>query len=193
MRFSPVTWVEDMTDALPEFSRIVRLNEVGDGRRERHVAADEAERTALARRFALVSLDQLDATLHVTPDVLGYRVAGTLHAELAQSCVATGTPVPASLELPFALLFVREGTDAGSADEEIDLSDEDCDVMPLEDDRIDIGEAVAQSLALGLDPYPRAPDAEARLRQLGVLSEEETGPFAALAALRGKSGGSAPD
>ncbi len=180
-----------MADTLPEFSRIIRLNEVGDGRRERHVTADEAERAALARRFALVSLDRLDATLHVTPEVLGYRVSGTLQAELAQSCVATGAPVPASLELPFALLFVRE--DADSAEEEIDLSDEDCDVLPLEDDKIDIGEAVAQSLALGLDPYPRAPDAESRLKAMGVLSEDEAGPFAALAALKGKSGSGAAD
>lgn len=182
-----------MADTLPEFSRIIRLNEVGDGRRERHIAADEAERAALARRFALVSLDRLDATLHVTAEVLGYRVSGTLQAELAQSCVATGAPVPASLQLPFALLFVREGADADSAEEEIDLSDEDCDVLPLEDDKIDIGEAVAQSLALGLDPYPRAPDAESRLKAMGVLSEDEAGPFAALAALKSKSNDSATD
>jgi hypothetical protein len=54
---------------------------------------------------------------------------------------------------------------------------------------IDVGEAVAQSLALALDPYPRAPDAEAALKEAGVTSEAETGPFAALAALKGKPKG----
>ena len=174
----------------PEFSRIVRLNELGDGRRERHIAADEAERAALARRFGLIALDRLEATLTLAPDPLGVRVTGTLSAALAQPCVATGDPVPAALDLPFALLFVREGEAAAPDPEaiadEIELSDEDCDVLPLDGERIDIGEAVAQSLALGLDPYPRSPDADARLKDLGVLSEEEAGPFAALAALRGK-------
>lgn len=171
----------------PEFSRIVRLNELGEGRRERHIVADEAERAALARRFGLIALDRLEANLSLAPDPLGVRVTGTLLAALAQPCVATGEPVPAVLDLPFALLFVREGEAGTDAPiDEIELSDEDCDVLPLEGERIDIGEAVAQSLALGLDPYPRAPDADARLKEMGVLSEEEAGPFAALAALRGK-------
>jgi hypothetical protein len=33
---------------------------------------------------------------------------------------------------------------------------------------IDVGEAVAQTLALNLDPYPRAPDAGDALREAGV-------------------------
>jgi hypothetical protein len=57
-------------------------------------------------------------------------------------------------------------------------------VIPLEGEKIDIGEAVAQSLSLALDPYPRVADADARLKALGVMSEEDAGPFAALAALR---------
>jgi len=51
---------------------------------------------------------------------------------------------------------------------------------------IDLGAAIADSLALGLDPYPRSPNAEQALRQAGVISEEEAGPFAALAALKSK-------
>ena len=63
------------------------------------------------------------------------------------------------------------------------MNDEDLDTLPLEDERIDLGETVAQSLALNLDPYPRAPDADAILRRAGVLSEEDAGPMAA--ALKG--------
>ena len=51
---------------------------------------------------------------------------------------------------------------------------------------IDIGEAAAETLALALDPYPRAPDAGEALKAAGVKGEEEAGPFAALAALKGK-------
>ncbi len=173
----------------PEFSRIVRLNELGDGRRERQIVADGSERAALARRFGLSALDRLDASLTLAVDPLGVRMTGRLRADLAQPCVATGDPVPAVLDLPFALLFVRAGDAAQNPAtdlDEIELSDEDCDVLPLEGERIDIGEAVAQSLALGLDPYPRAPDADSRLKAAGVLSESEAGPFAALAALKEK-------
>jgi hypothetical protein len=45
-------------------------------------------------------------------------------------------------------------------------------------------------LALVLDPYPRGPDAEAALKAAGVLSEEQAGPFAALAKLKGQTGSS---
>lgn len=171
-----------MSTPAPEFSRPIRLNEIGDGSRERTVEADEAERKALARRFGLLALDRLESKLHVVPEANSWLVTGTLIADLEQPCVATGEPVPANLEAPFAVRFVRDLASAEA--EEIELSDEDCDLIELEGEKIDLGETVAQSLALNLDPYPRAPDADARLKELGVLSEEDTGPFAALKALK---------
>ena len=49
---------------------------------------------------------------------------------------------------------------------------------------IDLGSAIADTLALTLDPYPRSAGAEAPLKEAGVLSEEQAGPFAALAKLK---------
>ena len=49
---------------------------------------------------------------------------------------------------------------------------------------VDLGEALAEQLALALDPYPRAPTADTRIKEIGILSEEEAGPFGALAALK---------
>jgi len=169
-----------------EFSRLLRANEFGDGTREREISATPEERVALARRFGLRTLDRLDARLTVMPEATGALVSGTLVADLVQACVATDEDVPARLDVPFTVRFVRSLEAHGNAadDEEgIELSDEDLDTLPLEDERIDLGETVAQTLALNLDPYPRAPDADATLRELGVLSEEEAGPMAA--ALRG--------
>ncbi len=161
----------------PEFSHVVRVNEFGDGTRERVLSANEAERLALARRFRLRALDRLEARLHILAEANGCLVTGKLVADLVQACVATDEDVPAHLGVPFAVRFVR-GLDAAD-EEEVELNDEDCDLLPLEDERIDLGETVAQTLALNLDPYPRVPDADAKLRDLGVLSEGETGPFAA--------------
>jgi uncharacterized metal-binding protein YceD (DUF177 family) len=174
-----------MTTAAPEFSRPVRVNEFGDGTRERTVEATPEERVALARRFGLRALGRLEASVHIVSEAAGCRVTGTLTADLVQACVATDEDVPAHLAVPFDVRFVRglDAEGAETADDGIELSDEDCDLLPLEDERIDLGETVAQTLALNLDPYPRAPDADRTLRELGVLSEEEAGPMAA--ALRG--------
>ena len=49
---------------------------------------------------------------------------------------------------------------------------------------IDLGEALADTLALSLDPYPRSAGADAALKEAGVMSEEEASPFAILAKLR---------
>jgi uncharacterized metal-binding protein YceD (DUF177 family) len=166
----------------PEFSRPIRLNDVGDGSRERRIEASADERKALTRRFGLIALDRLEARFHLHPEANSWLATGTLSADVTQACVATGEPVPAKVDAPFAVRFVRDL--ASPESEEIELSDEDCDLIELESERIDMGETVAQSLALNLDPYPRAPDADAKLKQLGVLSEEDTGPFAALKGLK---------
>ena len=75
-------------------------------------------------------------------------------------------------------------------EEEIELGEGELDVVFYDGGAIDLGEAVAQTLLLGLDPYPRSPAAEAALREAGVKSEEEArieaSPFAALKALTGK-------
>ncbi len=165
----------------PEFSRIIRLNDICDGSRERAIEATPEERTALARRFGLISLDRLEAKLHILPEANSWHLTGRLKAALAQACVATGDPVPETIDAAFAVRFVRD-LDSPET-EEIELSDEDCDILALDGEWIDMGETVAQSLALNLDPYPRAPDADSTLRKLGVLSEEDVGPFAALKGL----------
>jgi len=175
-----------MPAATPEFSRILRINELGDGARERHIEASAEERAALARRFGLRMLDVLEARLHVVPEAGGARVEGQLVADLVQACVATAEDVPAHIDIPFAVRFMRglDDESADAPDEEIELSEADCDLLPLENERIDLGETIAQTLALNLDPYPRAPDADAALRAMGVVSEEEAGPFAALKGLK---------
>ena len=43
-------------------------------------------------------------------------------------------------------------------------------------------------MALALDPFPRGPGAEAALKVAGVISEEEAGPFGALAGLKDRLG-----
>jgi uncharacterized metal-binding protein YceD (DUF177 family) len=73
---------------------------------------------------------------------------------------------------------------AGGADEEIELGEADCDVIFHDGATIDLGTAVADTLALSLDPYPRSAGAEGALKEAGVMTEEQASPFAALAQLK---------
>ena len=51
----------------------------------------------------------------------------------------------------------------------------------------DLGEAVAQSFGLAIDPYAAGPEADSVRREAGIVDEDApSGPFAALAALKPK-------
>ena len=167
----------------PEFSRTYRLDSLG-GLKTLEIEASADERAALAQRFGLQDVAELKAQATVTPVAAGIEVAGHMTGRATQSCVVTGEPVPAFVSQGFAVRFVAP--DAAPEAEEIELNAEDCDIMEHDGQAIDIGEAVAQTLGLALDPYPRSANAEARLREAGVLAEGEAGPFGALAALREK-------
>jgi uncharacterized metal-binding protein YceD (DUF177 family) len=163
------------------FGDAMPLNAVRDGARL-DLSADEAERRAIAERLGLAGLERFDAHVVLHREGERVRAEGRIKAALEQSCVASGEPVPARVDEAFELLFLPEPT--GTPDEEIELSEEDCDVVFLDGAAIDLGAALADTLALSLDPYPRSPQAEAALQEAGVLREEQAGPFAALAALK---------
>ncbi|QDX27604.1 DUF177 domain-containing protein [Sphingomonas suaedae] len=162
----------------PEFSRSERLDAIGTGERRVAIEADAEERKALARRFGLIAIDRLVAQMAVRRDATGILARGHLSGAVVQPCSVTGDPVPATVEEEFAIRFLPEGE---AMADEVELTDEDCDTVFYTGGSIDLGEAAAETLALALDPFPRSPGAEAALRDAGVLNEEATGPFAALA------------
>jgi uncharacterized metal-binding protein YceD (DUF177 family) len=175
----------------PEFSRPYRLDSIGGEPRRVAIEADEAERAALAARFGLPSIDALTAEAEIRREGEQVWATGRLKARAVQSCVATGDPVPASVDERFALRFDPVGTP--EREEEVELDEADLDILGYDGGAIDLGEAVAQGFALALDPFPRAPRAEAMLREAGVKSEEDAeadrlaaSPFAALKGLKGK-------
>lgn len=156
----------------PEFSRVVRLSEVGSAPRTEHLTAGPAERAALVDRFGLASLDRLEADLKVRQEAAGVRVTGQVRADAAQVCVVSGEPVPTVVDEPVDLLFARDVPDA-RPDEEVELGEGDLDVLPLEGEAVDLGEAVAQSFGLALDPYPHASDEVLAAARRRLTTEEE--------------------
>ncbi|MEQ7874100.1 DUF177 domain-containing protein [Sphingomonas sp. ASV193] len=161
----------------------VLLSQIRDGDRI-EAEADEAERAAIAERLRLSALHRLEAVATLTRDGEAIHAEGRLRAALAQPCIATGDPVEASVDERFSLRFLPEPK--AGADDEIELGDDDLDTVFHDGAAIELGDALADTLALGLDPYPRSAGADAALKAAGVMSEEEAGPFAGLAALKDK-------
>ena len=166
---------------MSEFVHRLQLDQIRDGDRI-DVNANAEELAAIAGRLRLLSLDRLDAHSVLTRDGDRVKARGRLKASLSQACVATGEPVAQHVDEAFDLSFVP----APTAEEELELDADQLDTIFHDGLGIDLGSAIADTLALALDPYPRSAAADEALRTAGVLSEEHAGPFAALAALKAK-------
>lgn len=171
-----------------EFAHRLRLDSIAGGQRL-DLVADEAERKAVAERLRLASLERLEAHAVLEREGPQVRARGRIRAALEQSCIATGEPVAEHVDEPFDISFLPAPAE-GTPDAEIELGAKDCDTVFYDGQAIDLGEAIADTLALAMEPYPRSPHAGDALKQAGVLSESEAGPFAVLAKL--KRGGDAP-
>lgn len=171
----------------PEFSRPRRLDTLGGTPVALSVEANEAERAALAQRFGLVAIGALKGELSLIRDGDAVTVTGRVTADVEQPCIATGDPVPATIDEPLLLRFMPEAEIADA--DEIELAEPDCDVIGYAGGAIDLGEAVAETMALALDPFPRSADAAEALRAAGVIPEEEAKPINAFAALKDKLAG----
>ena len=170
----------------PEFSRPEKVDAIGAAERTVEIAADAAERAALARRFDLLGIDRLEARFAVRRDAAGVSARGRVVADVVQPCSVTGGPVPARVDEEAALLFVPAGAEPAG---DVELDADALDQIPYEGGAVDLGEAAAETMALALDPFPRAPDAADALRAAGVLREEEARPLSGLAALKDKLAG----
>lgn len=169
----------------PEFSRPQRLDTIGDREQSVTIEADAGERAALAARFGLIAVDALSAALAVRREAAGVVVRGQVRGHVRQACVVTDVPIESEIDEPLALRFID---DTPGQVEEVELDADELNTVPIEGGAIDLGEAVAETMALALDPFPRAPGAEATLREAGVLTEEEARPTNAFAALKDKLG-----
>jgi len=175
-----------------EFSHIMVVEQLGEEETSKDLQANPAERSALAKRFSLLALDSMRASLRIRRVRGGVvQVRGVFSADVVQACVVTLEPVPAHIEESILLLYAPE---EGPAESAVVVPAEEAVPEPLVGGVIDLGEAVAQQLALALDTYPRVPGAgfEGQFGGADSGSREETAtrrPFAALDVLRKKMAG----
>ena len=179
---------------IPEFSRPLRVAELSGEPTLRRIEADAGERAALAKRFGLVSLDSLIATvsLYTQSEHGMVRVHGEFSAEIVQICIVTLERLSNRLQASFERLYgpPESGAETEALEEEVSPDAEE-PLEPFVDGAIDIGEAVAEQLAVELDPFPRAPGAVYQGQLSDSDDRRDVGktrrPFADLRDLLGKT------
>ena len=169
--------------SVPEFSRIVKVRPHPPEKLA--LTASDAERAALARRFGIPAVAKLQGELSFIPDGDVVTAKGWMIADLVQTCSVAGDDFPVRIDEPLDLRFVPEGS-LDTDTEEIELSSDDADEIEFDGESFDIGEAVAQSLGLAIDPYAEGPTADAARKEAGIIDEDAPkGPLSeALAKLK---------
>jgi uncharacterized metal-binding protein YceD (DUF177 family) len=162
---------------MPEFSYPVRAGAITEASRAFDLQADEPSRAALAARFGIPSIGALTGRFTLAHDQGGVILGElALKARVTLTCVITLEPFEMKLAETARLRFVPGASPVELDPETLDGPDE----IEFDGETIDLGEVLAEQLALALPPYPRRPGAV-----LPAAAEDETAhPFAGLRALR---------
>ena len=176
------------TPSVPELSRPVNVESLSDSAEVcLEINADAGERANLARRFGLVQLESLMASVILCRTAADdVSLSGSLKAAVVQTCVVTLEPVRSTIEARISRVFSPRATPEALDETFIDPEGEEPPEF-LAGDVVDAGEVVAETLGLEIDPFPRLPGAVFTAAQVPPEAEENTaklGPFAALAKLK---------
>ncbi|MFM5931542.1 MAG: YceD family protein [Novosphingobium sp.] len=166
---------------MSEFTRMIDPRHITAAPVSLVASPDECK--ALAARFGIVAVHSLEAEVSLEQDGPAVSATGRLKASIVQSCAVSGEDLPVAVDEPIALRFVPD-SGQHNPDEEVELDEDELDEIAYSGSQFDLGEEVAQSLALAIDPYLTGPNAEEARRKAGIVDESASGPFAALAALK---------
>jgi uncharacterized metal-binding protein YceD (DUF177 family) len=164
----------------------VSIHDIPEAGRRLVLAADETARTAIAKAADLSTVSRLEAIFDVTRHGSGgLHVVGHVSATVEQICVVTLDPLENEINEAVDLTFVPAPMPAageGTPKRVLEVaSDEAGEVEPLVNQTVDLGAVATEFLLLGLDPYPRKPEA---VFQAPPAKDHAEHPFAALASLR---------
>ncbi len=162
----------------PELSRPVLVQQLRAEGETLILEATMAEREAVRARLDLAGLGSFAAEVTLRPEGLGVVLAeGMLLAQVTQVCVVSLEPFETAIEAPFRLVFRPAGPGERAAEQTLDAEAEE--EVIYEGESFDLGEALVETLALELDPWPRRPGAV--LQPLPATAGGRASPFAALA------------
>jgi uncharacterized metal-binding protein YceD (DUF177 family) len=174
-------------DLTPPWSLPIAVVQIPETGLERDIEATPEERKGIAALGGLVSVGVAKGELLLMPVKGGtVHVTGRVWGKVEQTCVVTLDPLAADFEEEIDVIFappsqIREL--AESVDEDTESDEETPDPPePIENGMIDLGKLATDALFLGLDPYPRKPDAV--FEPVVEVPDPEEHPFAALKALK---------
>lgn len=164
-----------MKTPAPEFSRPLEVARVSPGGSAERISATAEERKMLATRLGVPAIHALRAELAAKPwRGGGLKLTGEIAIDLEQVSVISLEPFRQELTFPVSRYFLAEPPqDNGGEAEMIDA---------IAGGQVDLGEAVAETLALELDPYPRKPGETFASAEAGKEVAEKN-PFSSLASL----------
>jgi uncharacterized metal-binding protein YceD (DUF177 family) len=180
--------VKNRQDQADPWRSLVVVDQIPERGLRRELDADEAQRNAMAESAGLRGVRSAHATFDVSAGKDGrFYVTGRVRARIEQTCVVTLDPIENDIDEPIDLTFAPPEQIPQLADL-VDDAEADANAVdppePIINGVIDLGRVATDALFLGVDPYPRKPDAV--FSHEVTPSDPEDHPFAALKALKAK-------
>ncbi|MDC1383051.1 hypothetical protein N8500_06160 [Candidatus Puniceispirillum sp.] len=139
-------------------------------------SANDCECQLLAARFHFIDVKAFSAEFSVNKSARNcWDVNGQLRGHVVQACGVTGVPLRETVDFKIKERYVRVVSSLNEVEVLIDEAE------PLENGAINIGEMLAQSLAVAVTPWPRAVEAPETFTSGEKLPDH---PFAGLAAFK---------
>lgn len=163
---------------------VVQLPEAG---LHQVIEASAAERAQIASAAGLDAVTQAKASFDIVPAADGsVNVTGRVRARVGQTCVVTLDPVENEIDEAVTVVFAPPALIAVSSKSVQKEEGEDVEIAdlpePIVNGAIDLGQLALEFLMLGIDPYPRKPDAV--FVAPATPADPDDHPFAALKALK---------
>lgn len=149
-------------------------------------SASPEELGVVARTLELLGCRSLVARYALTPRGGGHvELAGSLKAQVEQSCVVTLEPLLNDVTADFRVDYWPETELPEPGGGVVDMNDE-AELEPIVAGRIEVGRVVFQALAGAIDLFPRKPGVTFEPPPDAADGRSES-PFAALAKMKDKS------
>jgi len=168
----------------------VAVERIPDSGLHQDIAASQSECAALRALAGLRELSDVRAAFDLRHAGRGrVHVTGRVTARVGQICVVTLDPIDNLIDEAIDLLFAPEDQVAAIIKAMEDAAETDGEVPDppeaIAGGMIDLGKLATEALFLGINPYPRKPDAV--FEPPSITEDPESHPFAALKALKGES------
>jgi uncharacterized metal-binding protein YceD (DUF177 family) len=148
--------IENVVELEPELSVLITISQIQDGFFKTNIKATKEQRIKLAKRFGLIELNFLNASLKGTllatePIIL---VEGSFEAKVVQQCVVTLDSVSNEVKGIFSCKYTGSPEIENTGPIDFDLMTEEPPELII-DGQFDVGIILTEQLGLELNSFPR--------------------------------------